>query len=115
MRVLTHAAFSAVRPLYVEPHGKQALRKVQDMIKEVSANGGETTDHPEFLASPARKMQETHGEEKLVEAHKVSGRGSSGHTDTDKLTNVLLYMKKRPNDEENDQLEVADVYALEYV
>ena len=81
----------------------------------VSASSGETTDHPDFLASSARNMKDAHFEEKLDEAYKVFDRGSSGYTDADKLRYVLLYMKKRANDEEDDQLKVAYVWAFEYV
>ena len=81
----------------------------------MNANDGETTYHPELLASPAGKMKDTHVGEKLNEAYKVFDRRTSGHTDADKLHCVLLHVRMRTNDEENDQLKLAHAYAFENV
>ena len=83
------------------------------MIKEVTANGGETTDHPEFLGiTRPGKCRRPTAKANSSRPTKCLAAEASGHTDADKLPNVLLYMKKRFNDEENDQLKVADVCAL---
>jgi calmodulin len=45
---------------------------LQEMIKEVDANGDGTIDFPEFLNLMAKKMQDTDTEDDLKEAFKVS-------------------------------------------
>ena len=59
-----------------------------------NADDGETTDHPEFWASLARIMKDTHIEEKLDEAYKVFNRQSSGYTNADKLHYVCSVHEK---------------------
>src|SRR6185503_7272259 len=48
---------------------------LQEMIKEVDANGDGTIDFPEFLNLMAKKMQDTDTEDDLKEAFKVSQEG----------------------------------------
>ncbi len=52
---------------------------LQEMIKEVDANGDGTIDFPEFLNLMAKKMQDTDTEDDLKEAFKVSSRERIAH------------------------------------
>ncbi len=51
---------------------------LQEMIKEVDANGDGTIDFPEFLNLMAKKMQDTDTEDDLKEAFKVRDDERSG-------------------------------------
>ena len=52
--------------------------ELEDMIKEVDAEGNGTLDYPEFLSLMARKMKDTDTKEELVEAFKVFDRDGNG-------------------------------------
>jgi calmodulin len=56
---------------------------LQEMIKEVDANGDGTIDFPEFLNLMAKKMQDTDTEDDLKEAFKVRG-GEKGERERGK-------------------------------
>merc|ERR1712159_254963 len=52
---------------------------LQEMIKEVDANGDGTIDFPEFLNLMAKKMQDTDTEDDLKEAFKVFDKDNDGY------------------------------------
>jgi calmodulin len=77
---------------------------LQEMIKEVDANGDGTIDFPEFLNLMAKKMQDTDTEDDLKEAFKVFDKDNDGYISAAELRHVLTNIGEKLSDEEVDEM-----------
>jgi calmodulin len=96
---------------------------LQEMIKEVDANGDGTIDFPEFLNLMAKKMQvrwpvyrlhlqahpfappqDTDTEDDLKEAFKVFDKDNDGYISAPELRHVLTNIGEKLSDEEVDEM-----------
>ena len=77
---------------------------LQEMIKEVDANGDGTIDFPEFLNLMAKKMQDSDTEEDLKEAFKVFDKDNDGYISAAELRHVLTNIGEKLTDEEVDEM-----------
>lgn len=64
--------------------------ELQDMIREVDADGNENIDFTEFLALMSRQMRQSEVEEELKEAFRVFDRDNDGYITAHELKNFLL-------------------------
>ncbi|XP_021566046.1 calmodulin-like [Carlito syrichta] len=78
--------------------------ELQDMIKEVDANGNGTTDFPEVLTMMARKMKDTDSEEEIREAFRVSDKDGNGYISAAELRHIMTNLGEKLTDEEVDEM-----------
>ncbi|OHS94714.1 Calmodulin [Tritrichomonas foetus] len=64
--------------------------ELQDMIREVDADGNETIDFTEFLALMSRQMRQSDIEEELREAFRVFDRDNDGFITPQELRTLLI-------------------------
>ncbi|PUZ62844.1 hypothetical protein GQ55_3G019400 [Panicum hallii var. hallii] len=86
--------------------------ELQEMVKEVDADGSGAIDFQEFLTLLARQMRESSGadEEELREAFRVFDQDQNGFISRDELRHVLQNLGERLSDEElAEMLREADV------
>jgi calmodulin len=86
--------------------------ELQEMVKEVDADGSGAIDFQEFLTLLARQMREASGadEEELREAFRVFDQDQNGFISRDELRHVLQNLGERLSDEElAEMLREADV------
>ncbi|KAK8709646.1 hypothetical protein V6N13_060659 [Hibiscus sabdariffa] len=78
--------------------------ELQDMIKEVDADGNGSIEFSEFLSLMAKKMQESDAEEELKEAFKVFDKDLNGYISASELRNVMMKLGEKLSDEEVEQM-----------
>ncbi|KAK8684716.1 hypothetical protein V6N13_040732 [Hibiscus sabdariffa] len=78
--------------------------ELQDMIREVDADGNGSIEFSEFLSLMAKKMQETDAEEELKEAFKVFDKDLNGYISASELRNVMMKLGEKLSDEEVEQM-----------
>ncbi|KAK8447114.1 hypothetical protein SEVIR_8G003000v4 [Setaria viridis] len=86
--------------------------ELQDMVKEVDADGSGAIDFQEFLTLLARQMREANGadEDELREAFRVFDQDQNGFISRDELGHVLQNLGERLSDDElAEMLREADV------
>lgn len=66
------------------------LNELQDMIREVDADGNETIDFTEFLALMSRQMRQSDIEAELREAFRVFDRDNDGFITPQELKTLLI-------------------------
>ncbi|KAK8887576.1 hypothetical protein M9Y10_038626 [Tritrichomonas musculus] len=66
------------------------LNELQDMIREVDADGNETIDFTEFLALMSRQMRQSDIEAELREAFRVFDRDNDGFITPQELRTLLI-------------------------
>ena len=64
--------------------------ELQDMIREVDADGNDTIDFTEFLALMSRQMRQSDIEDELREAFRVFDRDSDGFITPRELSSLLI-------------------------
>ena len=64
--------------------------ELQDMIREVDADGNDTIDFTEFLALMSRQMRQSDIEDELREAFRVFDRDSDGFITPKELSSLLI-------------------------
>lgn len=64
--------------------------ELQDMIREVDADGNDTIDFTEFLALMSRQMRQSDIEDELREAFRVFDRDSDGFITPQELRSLLI-------------------------
>ncbi|KAJ3697503.1 hypothetical protein LUZ61_001208 [Rhynchospora tenuis] len=77
---------------------------VQEMIREVDADGNGTVDFPEFLALMEKKLKETDSEDELREAFKVFDKDNNGFISASELRTVLMNLGENISDAEVDEM-----------
>lgn len=65
------------------------VAELQDMIKEVDADGNRTIHFPEFLNLMARKMKDTDSEKELKEEFRVFDKDQNGFISAAELRHVI--------------------------
>ena len=63
---------------------------LQDMIREVDADGNDTIDFTEFLALMSRQMRQSDIEDELREAFRIFDRDSDGFITPKELSTLLI-------------------------
>lgn len=66
------------------------LNELQDMIREVDADGNETIDFTEFLALMSRQMRQSDIEAELREAFRIFDRDNDGFITPQELKTLLI-------------------------
>jgi calmodulin len=64
--------------------------ELQDMIREVDADGNDTIDFTEFLALMSRQMRQSDIEDELREAFRIFDRDSDGFITPKELSTLLI-------------------------
>ncbi|EAY10914.1 calmodulin, putative [Trichomonas vaginalis G3] len=64
--------------------------ELQDMIREVDADGNDTIDFTEFLALMSRQMRQSDIEDELREAFRVFDRDTDGFITPNELRSLLI-------------------------
>lgn len=64
--------------------------ELQDMIREVDADGNDSIDFTEFLALMSRQMRQSDIEDELREAFRVFDRDSDGFITSQELRSLLI-------------------------
>ncbi|KAF3338163.1 Calmodulin [Carex littledalei] len=77
---------------------------VQEMIREVDADGNGTVEFNEFLALMERKLKETDSDDELREAFRVFDKDNDGFISSSELRSVLMNLGENITDEEVDEM-----------
>ncbi|XP_072976911.1 calmodulin-1 [Typha angustifolia] len=78
--------------------------ELQDMMREVDADGNGTIEFAEFLNLMAKKVKEADAEEELKEAFKVFDKDQNGFISASELRNVMINLGEKLTDEEVEQM-----------
>ena len=73
--------------------------ELQDMIREVDADGNDQIDFPEFLALMTRQMRPSDIEAELQETFKLMDKDSDGCITNSELHSLLNSLKLKPSQE----------------
>ncbi|KAL4297171.1 hypothetical protein GQ457_12G003840 [Hibiscus cannabinus] len=99
-RITVEELATVIRSLDQNPSEEE----LQDMIREVDADGNGSIEFSEFLSLMAKKMQETDAEEELKEAFKVFDKDLNGYISASELRNVMMKLGEKLSDEEVEQM-----------
>ncbi|XP_078173050.1 calmodulin-like [Carex rostrata] len=77
---------------------------VQEMIREVDADGNGTVEFNEFLALMERKLKETDSDDELREAFRVFDKDNDGFISSSELRSVLMNLGENITDEDVDEM-----------
>ncbi|OEL35348.1 Calmodulin [Dichanthelium oligosanthes] len=78
--------------------------EVQDMIKEVDADGNGTIEFPEFLNLMAHKLKDTDSEEELRESFEMFDKDRDGYISAAELRHMMANLGEKLTDEEVDDM-----------
>ena len=78
--------------------------ELEDMIREVDADGDGTIDFTEFLTMMARKMKESNSESDIKEAFKVFDKDGDGLISAAELRAVMKNLGEQLTDQEVDEM-----------
>jgi len=78
--------------------------ELQDMIKEIDADGCGTIDFPEFLRMMERRMRDTDAEEEIREAFKIFDKEGNGYISAAELRHVMCNLGEKLTDDEVDEM-----------
>ena len=79
-------------------------RELDDIKKELDADGHGTIDFPEFLTVLARKMKDQDTEESIFEAFKVFDQQSNGYILASELRHIMTHLGEKLSEEEVDEM-----------
>ena len=78
--------------------------ELEDMVREVDADGSGDIDFSEFLQMMSRKMKDTDCEEEIREAFRVFDKDGNGYITTEELRHVMTTLGEVMSNEEVDEM-----------
>ncbi|CAB4285622.1 unnamed protein product [Prunus armeniaca] len=78
--------------------------ELQNMIREIDADGNGTIEFGEFLHLMERKIKENEADAELREAFKVFDKDQDGYISPNELRHVMINLGERLTDEEVEQM-----------